>query len=48
MVVFNTDSGMVVRSSALPEGVHNFIFSDDGADLYAFTMTGSVIRLARC
>jgi hypothetical protein len=45
MVVFSTDSGMVVRSFALPEGVHNFIFSDDGADLYAFTMTGSVIRL---
>ena len=45
MVVFNTDNGTVLRTFALLEGVHNFIFSDDGADCYAFTTTGSVVRL---
>jgi len=45
MVVFNTENGTVLRTFALPAGLHNFVFSEDGADCYAFTMTGLIVRL---
>jgi DNA-binding beta-propeller fold protein YncE len=45
MVVFNTGNGTVLRTFALPAGVHNLVFSEDGADCYAFTTTNSVLRL---
>jgi DNA-binding beta-propeller fold protein YncE len=45
MVVFDLRSGSVLRTFPLPKGVHNFIFSPDGADCYAFTTVDSIIRL---
>jgi DNA-binding beta-propeller fold protein YncE len=45
MVVFDLRTGNVIRTFPLPHGVHNFVFSEDGADCYAFTTVDSVIRL---
>jgi DNA-binding beta-propeller fold protein YncE len=45
MVVFDTDSGKVLRTFVLPPGVHNFIFNADGSALYAFTLKGEVCRI---
>jgi DNA-binding beta-propeller fold protein YncE len=45
MTVFDLRTGLVIRTFPLPHGVHNFIFSADGADCYAFTTVDSVIRL---
>jgi DNA-binding beta-propeller fold protein YncE len=45
MVVFDADSGKVIRTFALPSGVHNFVFNSDGSSLYVFTLTGKVCRL---
>src|SRR5438874_704108 len=42
MVIFDSTTGAVRRTFALPAGVHNFIFSADGASLYAFTLKGEV------
>ncbi|MBV8632798.1 MAG: hypothetical protein JOZ83_17875 [Silvibacterium sp.] len=45
MVVFDTASGAVLRTFALPPGVHNFVFDADGSHLFAFTMTEKVCRI---
>jgi DNA-binding beta-propeller fold protein YncE len=45
MVVFDADSGTVLRTFPLPPGVHNFLFNDDGSALFAFTLTGEVCRI---
>jgi DNA-binding beta-propeller fold protein YncE len=45
MVVFNKNDGTVLRTFPLPKGVHNFIFSENGSDCYAFTTADSVVRL---
>jgi DNA-binding beta-propeller fold protein YncE len=45
MIVFDAQSGRVLRSFSLPSGVHNFIFSDDGTALFAFTTTNEVLRI---
>ena len=45
MVVFDADSGAVLRTFPLPPGVHNFVFNVDGSALFAFTLTGKVCRL---
>ncbi len=45
MVVFDAESGKVLRTFALPAGVHNFLFNDDGSALFAFTMKGEVCRI---
>jgi DNA-binding beta-propeller fold protein YncE len=45
MVVFDTGDGRVKRSFALPAGIHNFIFSKSGSELFAFAPQGSVYRL---
>jgi DNA-binding beta-propeller fold protein YncE len=45
MVVFDADSGMVLRTFGLPHGVHNFIFNAEGTALFAFTTTGDVLRI---
>ena len=45
IVVFDSGSGAVLRTFPLPPDVHNFIFSADGASLYAFTLKGEVCRI---
>jgi len=45
MVVFDADSGAVLRTFPLPPGVHNFLFNADGSALFAFTLTGNVCRI---
>jgi len=45
MVVFDGRSGTVLRTYALPEGVHNFVFDAAGAALFAFTMKGEICRI---
>ena len=45
MAVFDAGSGMVLRTFALPAGVHNFVFNRDGSALFAFTMGGEVLRI---
>ena len=45
MIVFDAQSGRVLRSFTLPRGVHNFIFHDDGTALFAFTTTNEVLRI---
>jgi len=45
MVVFDANSGAVLRTFPLPPGVHNFMFNSDGSALFAFTMTGKVCRI---
>ena len=46
MVVFNAESGAVLRTFVVPHGVHNFVFSPDGSSLFAFTMTGKICRIS--
>jgi DNA-binding beta-propeller fold protein YncE len=46
MVVFDAESGAVLRTFALPPGVHNFVFNADGSYLFAFTLTGEICRIA--
>ncbi len=45
MVVFDTSRNQVKRAFALPPGIHNFIFSEDGDALFAFASTGTVYRI---
>ncbi len=45
MLVFDTASRKVLRTFPLPAGVHNFIFSANGATLYAFSILGLVFRI---
>jgi DNA-binding beta-propeller fold protein YncE len=45
MVVFHAETGAVLRVFALPQGVHNFVFSPDGTALYAFTTTNTILKL---
>lgn len=45
MVVFDAESGTVLRTFPLPPGVHNFLFNADGSALFAFTLTGNVCRI---
>ena len=45
MIVFNADSGAVLRTFPLPPRVHNFVFNADGSALFAFTLTGKVCRI---
>lgn len=45
MVVFDADSGTVLRTFPLPPRVHNFVFNSDGSALFALTLTGKVCRL---
>lgn len=45
MVVFDADSGRVTRTFPLPAGIHNFVFSKTGADIFAFAPTGAIYRL---
>jgi DNA-binding beta-propeller fold protein YncE len=45
MVVFDANSGAVLRSFALPHGVHNFLFNADGTALFAYTTTNEVFRI---
>jgi DNA-binding beta-propeller fold protein YncE len=45
MIVFDADSGAVLRTFPLPPGVHNFVFNADGSALFAFTMQGEVCRM---
>jgi DNA-binding beta-propeller fold protein YncE len=45
MVVFDAESGVVLRTFELPHGVHNFIFNAEGTALFAFTTTGKVLQI---
>lgn len=45
MIVFDAQSGRVLRSLALPRGVHNFVFSADGKALFAFTTRDEIFRI---
>jgi DNA-binding beta-propeller fold protein YncE len=45
MIVFDAKSGRVLRTFALPHGVHNFIFNADGTALFAFTTENEVFRI---
>ena len=45
MVVFDAGSGSVLRTFALPVGVHNFLFDHDGSALFAFTVRAEVYRI---
>lgn len=45
MIVFDANSGAVLRTFALPHGVHNFLFNADGTALLAFTTTNEVFRI---
>ena len=45
MVVFDAESGKVLRTFDLPTGVHNFIFDAKGTSLYAFSIAGEVMRI---
>lgn len=45
MIVFDADTGTVLRTFGLPHGVHNFIFDKDGAALFAFTTENDVMRI---
>jgi DNA-binding beta-propeller fold protein YncE len=45
MVVFEAESGAVLRTFGLPKGVHNFIFNSDGTALFAFTTNNDVARI---
>ena len=45
MIVFDADSGRVLRTFALPHGVHNFLFNADGTALFAYTTTDEVLRI---
>ena len=45
MIVFDANSGRVLRKFALPRGVHNFLFNADGTALFAYTTTNEVVRI---
>lgn len=45
MVVFDGDNGHVKRTFPLPAGVHNFIFSKTGAQIFAFAPGGVIYCL---
>lgn len=45
MVVFDADTGRVLRTFSLPRSVHNFVFNGDGTALFAFTIAGEVLRI---
>jgi len=45
MLVFDLPKAQIKRTFALPAGVHNFVFSSDGSELYAFASAGSVYRI---
>ena len=45
MIVFDASQSRMKRSFALPAGIHNFVFSQDGAVLFAFGSAGSVYRI---
>jgi DNA-binding beta-propeller fold protein YncE len=45
MVVFDAESGAVVRTFPLPPRVHNFLFDAAGSALFAFTLSGQVLRI---
>jgi DNA-binding beta-propeller fold protein YncE len=45
LVVFDTAHRRVTRTVPLPAGVHNFVFSGDGAILFAFAPDGAVFRI---
>jgi DNA-binding beta-propeller fold protein YncE len=45
MVVFDCMSEAVLRQFAIPAGIHNFVFSQDGASIYAFAGAGFVVRI---
>jgi DNA-binding beta-propeller fold protein YncE len=45
MIVFDAESGMVLRSFALSHGVHNFLFNADGTALFAFTTGNEILRI---
>ncbi len=45
MLVFDRNSGKIARTFPLSPGVHNFIFSPDGASLFAFSIKGQVFKI---
>jgi len=45
MIVFDANSGRVLRSFVLPHGVHNFLFNADGTALFAYTTTNEIFRI---
>ncbi len=45
MLVLSAASGQMLRSFPLPQNIHNFIFSDDGSMLFAFSTAGEVFRI---
>ena len=45
MIVFDANSGRVIRSFVLPHGVHNFLFNADGTALFAYTTTNEIFRI---
>ncbi len=45
MLVFDPISGKILRTFPLSPGVHNFIFSSDGASLYAFSTKRQVFKI---
>ena len=45
MIVFDANTGRVLRSFALPRGVHNFLFNADGTAVLAYTTTNEVLRI---
>ena len=45
MLVFDTTSRRLIRSFALPQATHNFIFSADGTSLFSFAGRAGVTRL---
>ena len=45
MVVFNAESGVVLRTFPLPSGLHNFLFNSEGSALFGFSVKGEVYRL---
>lgn len=45
MIVYDARSGRVRRTFPAPAGTHNFVFSSDGARLYAFAGPAGVFRL---
>ena len=45
MIVFDANSGRVLRSFVLPHGVHNFLFNADGTALFAYATTNEIFRI---
>ena len=45
MVVFDGRNAHVMRTFSLPAGIHNFVFSKAGTEIFAFTPQGVVFRL---